>query len=111
MRAAEILRKLADVIDAQEGGPEQPGPTEITNRPEIVDVEVAAPTDTADIEGSAGVNTQAMISPLQLQAELLKQVVGTSVGGCTECGSTPCACAEEPDQPDELAIIRQNAGI
>lgn len=110
MRAAEILRKLADVIDAQEGGQQQPAPTEITNRPEIVDVEVAAPTDTASIEGSAEVNTQAMVSPLQLQAELLKQVVGQD-SACSECGSDPCGCASEPDQPDELAIIRQNAGI
>lgn len=117
MRASEILRKLADVIDAKEGHQEQPAPTEITNRPDVVDVEVGKPTDTQGIEGAAQVNTRAMVPPLQQKLDLMKKLAGVEVpetdiaiGGeeacCPECGCEPCEC----DQ-DELSIMRQNAGI
>ena len=116
MRASEILRKMADIFDAKDGA--ETAPTEITNRPEIVDVEVSEPTDTQGIEGQAQVNTRAMVPPLQQKLDLMKKLAGVEVpetdiaigddGCCPKCGCEPCAC--EPEQ-DELSIMRQNAGI
>lgn len=117
MRASEILRKMADIFDAKDGA--ETAPTEITNRPEIVDVEVSEPTDTQGIEGQAQVNTRAMVPPLQQKLDLMKKLAGVEVpetdvaigdneGCCPKCGCEPCECGEEPD---ELSIMRQNAGI
>lgn len=92
MRASEIIRKIADVLDAQEAN--QSSSTEITNRPD--QSEVDAPTDTKGIEGAAQVNTKSMVAPLQQKLDLMKRLAGEE-----EC---------EPEQ-DELAIMRQNAGI
>jgi len=102
MRASEIIRKIADVLDAQEAN--QSSSTEITNRPEIVDVEAGQPADTAGIEGAAQVNVKSMVAPLQQKLDLMKRMAGEEA--CTECGCEPCEC-----EPDELAIMRQNAGI
>ena len=110
MRASEILRKLADVIDAKESGSQG---TEITNRPEVVDVEVNEPTATADIEGQAEVNTKSMVAPLQQKLDIMKKMAGVE-GPCPSCGCDPCGCEEPEDdggEPDELAIMKQNAGI
>jgi len=115
MRASEILRKLADVIDAKETN--QSSSTEVTNRPAIVDIEVDTPTDTNGIEGAAQVNTRSMVAPLQQKLDLMKKMAGIEVPAtdtaidsteacCPECGCEPCEC-----EPDELAIMRQNAGI
>ena len=117
MRASEILRKMADLLDAKEGG--ESG-TEVTNRPDIVDVEVDQPTDTAGIEGAAQVNVKTMVPPLQQKLDLMKKLAGIDngnieVGGeetcCPECGCEPCECGSEEPEQDELAIIKQNAGI
>jgi hypothetical protein len=89
MRASEILRKLADVIDSQESGQEQS--TEITNRPEQAEV-------TAD--NTDNTETTTMVAPLQQKIELLKKVAGVDSIYDDECG-----------QPDELDIMKQNAGI
>ena len=105
MRASEILRKMADIIDGQEGA--ETAPTEITNRPEIVDVEVGEPTDTQGIEGQAQVNTRAMVPPLQQKLDLLKSIASEDEL-CDACGSTPCECESGRD---ELDIMKQNAGI
>jgi hypothetical protein len=106
MRIGEILRKLADIADRQETGGEG---TEVVNRPETSEVDTAPAMDTADIEGRAQVNTKTMISPLQMQAELLKKMTGAEGQAdiCPQCNATPCACEE----PDELVVIKQNAGI
>jgi hypothetical protein len=112
MRASEILHKMADIMDSHENGPEsgQSANTEITNRPDQSEVEVSI--DAGGIEGAAQVNTRAMISPLQLQAELLKKVVGHTEEEpecCPQCGCNPCGC--EAEQPDELDIIKQLGGM
>jgi len=65
MRASELLRKLADVIDSQESAEQQP--TEITNRPDQSDVQ-------ADNTDSTEVTT--MVPPLQQKHELLKKAAG-----------------------------------
>ena len=114
MRASEILRKLADVIDAKDSGQSQ---TQVTNRPEVVDVEVSEPVDTHGIEGQAQVNTRSMVAPLQQKLDIMKKLAGVEVphtdvaidgdeGHCSACGCEPCEC-----EPDELSIMRQNAGI
>jgi len=102
MKASEILRKLADTLDSEEAN--NRAPTEITNRPDQIDIEV--PTDTKGIESQAKVNVKTMVPPLQQKLDLMKKLAGED--SCEVCGATPCAC--EPEQ-DELAIIKQNAGI
>jgi hypothetical protein len=108
MRAAEILRRVADIIDAKENNT-QAG-AEINNRPAIANVAVSEPIDAQGIESQAQVNVKPMVSPLQLQAELLKQVTGqgTDTKVCPECGASPCGCEEEPDA---VIVLKRNAGI
>jgi hypothetical protein len=103
MRASEILRKLADVIDAKEGGN---APTAITNRPGQQEVPQGQPTDTQGIESNAQVNVATMVPPLQQKLDLLKSIAGEEA--CDACGCTPCECETATD---ELAIMKQNAGI
>jgi hypothetical protein len=121
MRASEILRKLADVIDAKEGNTGHSAPTEITNRPEIVSVEVEKPTDTAGIEGQAQVNTRSMVAPLQQKLDIMKRMAGLEVPttdiavgdkeeSCTVCNCAPCACDSE-ESKDEMSIMKRNAGL
>lgn len=100
MRASEILRKLADVIDAKETG----DAGTITNRPDQSNVET--PTDTQGIESNAQVNVKTMVPPLQQKLDLLKSIAGEEA--CDACGCTPCECETAPD---ELDIMKQNAGI
>ena len=115
MRASEILRKLADIIDSRDTGGEG---TAVGNRPGNVDVDTSAATDTASIEGNAQVNVKTMVPPLQQKLDLMKHLAGitsTGCGGdesdiCPECNAGPCECGGEEPQ-DELAIIKQNAGI
>jgi len=104
MKAAEILRKLADVIDSQEL--DNQSSTEITNRPQQTDVEVDQPTDTQGIEQQAQVNVKTMVPPLQQKLDLMKRLAGEEA--CDTCGASPCGCEQGQD---ELAIMRQNAGI
>jgi hypothetical protein len=95
MRASEILRKLADVIDSQES--DSQASTEITNRPDQSDVATSQPTDTTGIEQQAQVNVATMVPPLQQKLDLMKKMAGVD------------DCAEP--ESDELAIMKQNAGI
>jgi hypothetical protein len=104
MRAAEILRKLADIVDANEGNDTA---TDITNRPGTQSIEVDHPTDTSSIEAQAEVNTKSMVAPLQQKLDLMKKMAGVE-GPCTSCGCDPCEC-EEPE--DEMSIMKRNAGI
>jgi hypothetical protein len=104
MRASEIIRKIADVLDAQESN--QSSSTEITNRPDQSNVETGQPTDTQGIEQTAGVNVKSMVAPLQQKLDLMKRLAGEEA--CGTCGASPCGCEQGQD---ELAIMRQNAGI
>jgi hypothetical protein len=104
MTAAEILRKLADIVDNKEFNPSN---AEITNRPEIVDVEMDTPTDTASIEDDAQVNVKSMVPPLQQKFELMKRMAGEE--SCDVCHSSPCECDDGAE--DEMTIMRRNAGI
>ncbi|HET8688398.1 MAG TPA: hypothetical protein VFM18_17445 [Methanosarcina sp.] len=112
MRASEILRGLADMLDARET---QSSSTEINNRPNTQEVPTEIPSDTAGIEGEAQVNVKTMVPPLQQKIDLMKKLAGlehSEVGGLDTDEqeaqfSGNCGCEE----PDELAIMKQNAGI
>ena len=96
MTAAEILRKLADIVDSKETG------LPVSN----MNVSVDTPTDTADIEDQAQVNVKSMVPPLQQKLELMKRIAGEEA--CEECGCLPCEC---DDSQDEMEIMKRNAGI
>ena len=103
MRAAEILRSIADRIDKANSAPGAKPENDATaekipaKRVELTPVPkpeepepVAPPTDT---------NVDTMVSPLQQKIELLKKAVGVE------------NAFDEKSEPDELDIIKQNAGI
>lgn len=87
MKAAEILRKLADLIDGQSQQAPVVGlsPVEVNN------------TDNTE--------TTTMVPPLQAKLELLKKATGVDnyYDNDDECG-----CDEEDA---ELALMKQRAGI
>jgi len=104
MRASEIIRKIADVLDAQESGKSN---TEITNRPEQTSVDTPTPANTQDAESQSEVNVQSMVSPIQQKFELLKKA--TDIDNAFDNGEIG---VEEPgEESDELAILKRNAGV
>jgi hypothetical protein len=112
MRASEILRKLADVIDSQES--DSQASTEITNRPDQSDVATSQPTDTTG-EEHVDVNVKPMVPPLQQKLDLLKKLAGVE----TEENGEECGCEDDiqaqddgvEEPKDELATIKRNAGL
>jgi hypothetical protein len=92
MRAAEILRKLADIVDAHE----EPVAAQ---QPVVVNVhapEQSAPVPVVPQSDAPVPADDMMIPPLQQKLELMKKMAGEE-------------SAYDPDA--ELAIIKQNAGI
>ena len=109
MNVAEILRKLADTVDAHSAPAQQPVGININNgQPETaVTAEPAEPDAPSQADGI-------MIPPLQAKLELVKKMAGEesvydpeTATGCTDCGCDPCECGAE----DEMAIMKRNAGI
>ena len=103
MKASEILRKLADIVD----GAEQPAPQV---QPIVVNVG-QSPTAEPSIAEPAEVPDDIMIPPLQQKLELMKHQAGIdSVYDevCDDCGQTPCSCDMNND---EVAILKRNAGL
>jgi len=108
MNMAEILRKLADVVDGQQPGSE----TEITNRPGADGEPMAAPEPEGG-EDHTVINVKPMVPPLQQKLDLMKQLAGVDGDAegeeaCPECGCAPCECE---DGEDEMAIMKRNAGL
>lgn len=95
MKAAEILRKLADVIE--QNSTDSSRPTNSVPHAELTAVEV---DDTDNTESSTP------IPPLQAKLELLKKSMGmdNAYDDKSECG---CDSAEDA----ELALIKQRAGV
>ena len=107
MKIADVLRKMADVIDQQEnpGSPDE----KIVNPAELSAVPtgpygdaVAAPDNNKPCEDDL------MVPPLQLKTELLKRAVG--VDNIYDEGE-PRADEAHNNQPDEIAILKSRAGI
>ena len=95
MKAAEILRKLADVIDQHSSEESRP-----SNSVPHAELEPVAVDNTDNTE------TATMIAPLQQKLELLKKSVGDET--CPTCGASPCGCDSEED---ELSFIKRAAGV
>jgi len=98
MNMAEILRKLADVVDGQQGAEMQDEPGAATSQ-----VQTGEPVE---------VNVKSMTPPLQQKLDLMKKMAGVESGEdeetCPECGCAPCEC---DDHEDEMSIMKRNAGI
>jgi len=98
MRASEILRKLADVIDSAEAGQEHP-----TGEPQNVNTVELTPVSTDNVDHTSKIT---MLSPLQQDLEIKKKVAGVN----------NAFDDQEFDQnieqaPDEIAILKKSAGI
>ena len=91
MRAAEILRKLADIVDNAEGGSDEQGDTTPIH---MSPVDAPTPSDSPELDPNP-----VMVPPLQAKLELLKKSVGV-----------PNFYDEEGDT-SELDNIKKNAGI
>lgn len=88
MKASEILRKLADLVDSHSDNDIQQAvlqPVEVDN------------TDNTEVT--------TMVPPLQAKLELLKKATG--VENHYDSEETPCDSAEDA----ELALMKQRAGI
>ena len=97
MKIAELLRKLADVVDQN-------------STDGVVDSEATQPhaeLRAVEVDHTDNTEPAAMVAPLQQKLELLKQAV-SSIEPCPHCGSAECAC-EEPQ--DELSFIKRAAGL
>lgn len=90
MKAAEILRKLADLIDGQ------------SQEAEAVPAVGLAPVE---VDNTDNTETTTMVPPLQAKLELLKKATG--VENHYDSEDTPCDSAEDA----ELALMKQRAGI
>ena len=93
MKAAEILRKLADMIDQHSDQGEQARPENSVQHAELAPVEV---------DNTDGTEPTTMVPPLQVKIELLKKATGVE-----NHYDTPCDSAEDA----ELALMKQRAGI
>ena len=106
---AEILRKLADVVDGETQGSSE---TEITNRPGA-DSDLHSAPEPQGQEDTTVINVKPMVPPLQQKLDLMKKLAGVDGDAegeevCPECGCAPCECE---DGEDEMEIMKRNAGI
>lgn len=105
MNIAEILRKLADVVDqAQDPGlPDD----KIQNPAQLSPTAAGMPVDTVSNQ-DAGAEDDLMVPPLQLKTELLKRAVG--VDNIYDPGE-PRADQAHDHGEDEVAVMKRHAGI
>lgn len=98
MKPSEILRKLADILDAKEQS--------IT----IVEPDVAAAEQLPSVELE---KNPVMIPPLQQDIELKKAALGKNSDVIDELVNDDDAdfAPEDTNQDDELSVIRKNAGL
>jgi len=95
MRAAEILRNLADIIDKAETGladPESQSSIQLTK----VDSDMPGEHEPTELDPNP-----VMVPPLQQKLELLKKAVNMP----------NVFDQEDQSEPDELSSIKKNAGI
>ena len=96
MKAAEILRKLADLIDQNGDEGQVERPENSVQHAELAPVEV---------DNTDNTETTTMVPPLQAKLELLKKATG--VENHYDSEDTPCDGAEDA----ELTLMKQRAGI
>ena len=102
MRASEILRQMADMIDSKSRPQQQPPPQQSNTDSELIPV----PDDV-------------FLPPLQAKYELLKKAVGVdntfdeNVGNVSEDpeASNHKVTPMEPDEQDALARMKKAAGV
>lgn len=99
MKASEILRKLADVIDQHSG---EDRPTNSVPHAELAPVEV---------DNTDNTETSVQIPPLQAKIELLKKSMGmdNAYDDSESCGCGENDTVEVP--VDQVAQIKRMAGI
>ena len=96
MRAAEILRSIADMVDKAD--PQNSSSAMINPNKAKLTV-VAKPAVVAPETPATDTSVDTMVPPLQQKIELLKKAVGVD------------NIYDTDNEPDELAIMKQNAGI
>ena len=107
MNIAEILRKMADIVDrAQDPG--QPD-EKIQNPAALSPAAAGTPVDAPD-NADAGEDDAVMIPPLQLKVELLKRAVGVD-NVYDEGGPRSDQTHDHASFDDELAVMKNRAGI
>lgn len=106
MNVAEILRKLADVVDrAQDPGtPDE----KIQNPAQLSPTAVGMPVDNVNNQG-AGADDAVMVPPLQLKTELLKRAVG--VDNIYDPGEARADQAHDNQDKDMIIVLKKNAGV
>jgi hypothetical protein len=107
MNIAEILRKMADIVD-QAQDPGRPDDS-IQNPAQLSPTAVGAPVDNPDNQ-DAGEDDAVMIPPLQLKVELLKRAVGVD-NVYDEGGPRSDQTHDHASFDDELAVMKNRAGI
>lgn len=106
MRMAEILRKLADIVDKAESGEqsEKPNQAALTQVPSEIPGEAGPKSPDAQLDK--------MVPPLQQKLELLKKATGVSneFDGNDSNSAVEVEVEVEPEQ-DELSRMKKMAGI
>lgn len=126
MKIGEILRKIADAVDAEEGITTQAADPRLQNQAELVaiaqePVEVVANVETAKpspngrtASGNDKEPEELFIPPLQQKQELLKKAVGVENiydDGRPGDASDENAEAPTPEEEDLLQRIKRMAGV
>jgi hypothetical protein len=101
MKLSDIMRDLADLIDARQQGEEH-----IDMQPEVASVDYEPEAGAESDCGLAQQPDDVFIPPLQLKLELLKKATGVE-SVYDEDGEE----GETRHSYDELAAIKRNAGI
>jgi hypothetical protein len=107
MRAAEILRKLADIVDSADQGPntDEIGRSLGSDGGDVMANKTMQRMEpVSEPENDTGDNDK-MVPPLQQKHELLKKVAGVD----NEYDRAEADCGDE--EPDELNRMKKMAGI
>ena len=105
MKPSEILRSLADMIDAKQSALTQPGP--LAARIQPAPSKEAPELGIGDGSGLAQQPDDIFIPPLQLKLELLKKATGVENVYDEEAAEEQA----EANSYDDLQAIKRNAGI
>ena len=92
MKTAEILRNILDLLDAEE--------KETAQQPVVININNGEVTDSQAQEEPVDADLGVMVPPLQQKIELMKKSAGVE-----------SVYDEEPEEEDELAILKRQAGL